>query len=174
MIERINKLLKQIEWRRYVTSREGITISTCPSCHHPQFGQYEQAGGHASDCELKACLDAIESEEPMTNDELDRLIAYHEFQTSPTAPEHRKWAAGLRAMKNQELERINKLVKRLEWAGTRKGEGQRTVCCPVCFLPPQRWFDGHRFILAGHTPDCELKACLEAMDTRAKTEESKS
>ena len=59
MLERIHKLLKQIEWRRYVTSGEGITISTCPSCRRPRYGQFEQAGGHAPDCELKACLDEL-------------------------------------------------------------------------------------------------------------------
>lgn len=61
MLERINKLLKTLEWRRYVTSAEGIVVSTCPSCHRPCYGHFEQAGGHAPDCELKACLDEMDT-----------------------------------------------------------------------------------------------------------------
>ena len=59
MLDRIQKLLRELEWCRYVrspSSRSGKRIATCPSCYCTRYN------GHAfPGCELKACLDELDN-----------------------------------------------------------------------------------------------------------------
>lgn len=66
-------------------------------------------------------------------------------------------------------ERITKLLRRLEWSSTQcKPGGIWGPSCPSC----RNFANDFRGRKVGkHTPDCELKACLDML---AKAEESKS
>ena len=62
MLERIHTLLKWLEWSRHVILAGGGMVETCPRCQRPPRDSGAVPGGHAADCELKACLDAIARE----------------------------------------------------------------------------------------------------------------
>lgn len=129
MFERIHSLLKRLEWDQVVLI-DGKIVGWCLSCHRPRYDQGAVTSGHGSACELKACLDVLakakeneqkESKDVMLTDKLDKLIMHHELERDmshgdPWSAEHAKWAADLRAMKEQHNETLQAVRLLTEYA----------------------------------------------------------